>query len=226
MILWFLHREIYMKFNYKGLTVLVISFAFWGDCIAETKIGIGTGATSSFSGYFGGVISVPIRLESNFLIEPFIGYTKRSEDADRTSPDYSLNDRESYQAGVGLYKLQKLGAEFELYYGAAVATGISIQTFESKSTYTSGGTTYSNYRKYKTDASEYMIKPTLGISYLVNENFSFSIDTGIYYYWGEEKRQENTTSTSALPPVYEESKYTADIDGFDTFTRFTFRMMF
>ena len=215
-----------MKNNYKVLSLLVILSAFLGECIAETKVGIGTGAMSYFSGFSGGTLSVPIKLDSNVLIEPYIGYMTRSEDADNTVPDYYLNDRESYQVGVGLYKLKTISAEYELYYGAAFAAGKSTQTFENKNTYISGSTIYSNYRKNKTDASEYMIKPTLGISYLVNENLSFSLDTGIYYHWGEEKRQENTVSTSSLPAVYKESKYTTDIDGFDTFTRFIFRMMF
>lgn len=215
-----------MKNYYKVFTMFVILSAFWGECVAETKVGIGTGAISFFSGYSGGALSVPIKLDSSVLIEPYIGYMTRSENADSTLPNYYLNDRESYQVGIGLYKLKKISAEYELYYGAAFAAGTSTQTHENRNTYISGSTTYSNYRKNKTDASEYMIKPTLGISYLVNENLIFSIDTGVYYHWGEEKKQENTISTSSLPAVYEESKYTTDIDGFDTFTRFIFRMMF
>lgn len=215
-----------MKNNYKLLPIIVIMSAFWGECIAETKIGIGTGATSSFSSLLGGSLSLPIKFDQNYLIEPYAGYMSRSEDVNRSLPDYNQNDIESYQVGVGLYKLKKLGAEYEFYYGASFAAGISKRTTEYKNTYISGATTYSNFRKVKTDSSEYMIKPTIGVSYLVNENFSFSIDTGIYYHWGKEKRQENNVDISPPPTVYEESKYTTDIDGFDTFTRIIFRMMF
>lgn len=160
------------------------------------------------------------------LIEPYIGYQSRSEDTNNTLPNYNLNDTESYQVGVGLYKLKKLSAEFEFYYGAAFAAGKSSQTYEYKNIYIVGSTTYSSYRKTKTDSSEYMVKPTLGASYLINEKFTFSIDTGIYYHWGEKERKETNIDISPPPTAYEESKYTSDIDGFDTFTRFIFRMMF
>ena len=38
-----------------------------------------------------------------------------------------------------------------------------------------------------TETTDYAIRPTLGISYLVNDNFSLSIDAGIGYSSGKEE---------------------------------------
>ena len=72
-----------MKNNNKKLIAFVMLFAAWGQSFAETRIGLGTGGTSAFSGFFGGVISVPVRLDSNILIEPYIGYTEQTENVNK-----------------------------------------------------------------------------------------------------------------------------------------------
>lgn len=210
-----------MKKNYIKLIVFVITLTSWGQCFSETRIGLGTGGASAFSGFFGGVISMPVKLDSGILIEPYIGYMERSEDVDKNLPNYRENEIESYQIGAGLYKIKKLATEFELYYGADFATGKTKRTSESKFTSAISSRSFQN----TTDTTEYMIKPTLGISYLVDKNLSFSVDTGISYHWGEEKRKEVDTEISPTPSI-EVTEYTADIRHIVTFTRIIFRMMF
>ncbi|MCK4587900.1 MAG: hypothetical protein KAU29_11175 [Gammaproteobacteria bacterium] len=210
-----------MKNNNKKLIAFVMLFAAWGQSFAETRIGLGTGGTSAFYGFFGGVISVPVRLDSNILIEPYIGYTEQTENVNNDLPDYRVNENESYQVGVGFYKIKELENQFEVYYGADVATGKSKRTSESK--YTSG--TSSGSFQNSTETTEYMIKPTLGISYLVDKDLSFSVDAGILYRWGEEETKDVRTVTSPTPFI-EVTEYTADIAQTYTFTRIIFRMMF
>lgn len=215
-----------MKNNHKIALAGAMLFASGGSCLADTKIGIGTGALSVFSQGTGGVISMPIKLDSYMLIEPYVGYTERSVDIDTSLPDYSYNNFKSYQVGVGLYGISKLGTEFELYYGAALASVKSKRNYESKRT---GGTdpdTYLNFNRHETETTEYMIKPTLGVGYLVNENFSVSLDAGIYYYWGEEKNKDIYTYKSSISSTTDVSESTADVSGVNTFTRLVFRMMF
>jgi hypothetical protein len=71
-----------------------------------------------------------------------------------------------------------------------------------------------------------MVKPTLGISYLINENFSFSVDAGIYYYWGKEEIEQTSIDTTPTDSTVDVSKSSADTSGVNTFTRIVFRMMF
>ena len=210
-----------MKNNNKKLIAFVILLAPWGQCFAETRIGLGTGGTSAFSGFFGGVISIPVRLDSNILIEPYIGYTEQTENVDNNLPNYRVNENESYQVGVGLYRIKELANQFEVYYGADVATGKTKRTSESKYTNSISSGSFQN----STDTTEYMIKPTLGISYLIDDDLSFSVDAGILYRWGEEKIEDVRTVTSPTPSI-EVTEYTADITQIYTFTRIIFRMMF
>ena len=208
-----------MKNNNKKIILFIILFASWGQCSAETRVGLGTGGTSAFSGYFGGAISIPVRLDSNILIEPYFGYTERTQNIDNNLPNYRISKNEYYQVGVGLYKIKELTSDFELYYGADLATGKT--KYKSESGYTYGAS--SGSVESSTETTYYAIKPTLGISYLVDKNLSFSVDAGIHYHWGEEKRKEIRIDTSLFTEVTE---YTSDIQQIDTFTRFIFRMMF
>ena len=159
-------------------------------------------------------------------IEPYVGYSEWSEDADSASADYNLNNSNSYQIGIGLYGINKLGAEFELYYGAALAAAKSERDYESKYTSEFINETYTTVNKNEVEATEYMIKPTLGVSYLINENFSIALDAGIYYRWGEEKSKNTYNRTSPTDPITEISETTADLKGIYTFTNLVFRMMF
>jgi hypothetical protein len=215
-----------MNNNLKVALSCAILCVSGGNCIADTKIGIGTGVLSAFSRGYGGVISMPIKLGSYMLIEPYAGYTKRSEDTDTNLPDYSYGDSKSYQVGVGVYGISKLGSEFELYYGAALATAESDRKSEGKHTRTSNDETSVDFSQSQTEATEYMIKPTLGVSYLINENFTVSVDAGIYYFWGEEKSKSLYTYSSPTFSSREESESTNDLEGVNTFTRLVFRMMF
>lgn len=206
-----------MRKNYNSVLACAFLFAIGGECLADTKIGLGTGVSTTFSGYYGGVISMPIKLDSIMLIEPFAGYSRQSQNADSNLPDYNEYSRQAYQLGVGLYGISKLVPKFEIYYGAAVAAGKSERDSERKY----GDNFYKD--EYKT--TEYMIKPTLGISYLINENFSFSLDAGIYYYWGKEE-VNNIQIYGDSPSINENREYTVDTQGVNTFTRFLFRMVF
>ena len=100
-----------MKNSHKIASICTMLLISPGDCLADTKIGIGTGVSSVFSRGYGGVISMPIKLDSYMLIEPYLGYTQRSEDTDTSSPEFYLNDRKSYQIGVGLFYYNKDGPE-------------------------------------------------------------------------------------------------------------------
>ena|GEM_PF-3564612 len=213
-----------MKNNYKIVIACFTVLAFWENCLADTKIGIGSGVSSLSSGY-SGVISMPIKLDSYMLIEPYLGYSDRSKDVDQASPDYNFSESKSYQAGVGLYGISKLGVEFELYYGAALAVEESDWSNERKSTRTINNETYIDINQNKTETSGYLIKPTLGVSYLINENFTISLDAGVYYRWGEEKT--TTTYNNLLPTTsYDYSESTGDLRSVNTFTQLMFRMMF
>jgi len=209
------------KYN-KSILLTIVLFLVAGTTQADTKVGIGTGISTIFSSSYGGVISVPIKIDDTLMIEPYVGFSFRSEDADTNAPEYNINEREYYQGGFGIYALSNLNKEFEIYYGAALAVGRNNFTYERK--YTSdigtGIITYSYHDE--TDTLVYMIKPTFGISYLINENFMFSLDAGIYYFWGEETVK--TTDISNGTTEYSESN--SDVDGADTFTRFVFRMIF
>lgn len=216
-----------MKNNYIKSIVCICMLAGMENSLADVKIGMGTGATSVFSRGYGGVVSMPIKINSIILIEPYVGYSERSEDADKNEPYYTIYNRSSYQTGVGLYGINKLGANFEIYYGAALAVAKSEQKSENKRTNTFNGETsvYTNYSE--SDADEYMIKPTLGVSYLINDNFSFSLDAGIYYSWGEEKSKiASTDSSTTGTSSYDETHSEKDLEAINTFTRFLFRMMF
>lgn len=205
------------KYN-KSILLTIVLFIFSGTTQADTKVGIGTGVSTIYSAGYGGVISVPIKFDTTMMIEPYVGFSLRSQDADTNAPEYNINEREYYQGGVGIYALSNFNKEFEIYYGAAIAVGRNTRTYEYK--YTTNISTYSS--QDETDTLLYMIKPTLGISYLINENFMFSLDAGIYYYWGKET--DKTTDIPNGTPEYSESN--SDVDGVDTFTRFVFRMIF
>lgn len=213
-----------MKNNKKILLVCVGLFVIGGKSLADTKIGIGTGVSSSFSRSNSAVISMPIKFDSYMMIEPYAGYRKTSEDVDRNLPDYYVRNSEAYQLGVGLYGISKLSTDFELYYGGALAAGKSEWNSQRKDTNTFIDETSVYFYQNESKATEYMIKPTLGISYLINENFSFSLDAGIYYSWGKDERKDITTRSSSS--YTEESEYTVDLERVDTFTRFMFRMVF
>jgi hypothetical protein len=169
---------------------------------------------------------MPIKLDSYMMIEPYLGYTKRSEDVDASLPEYYLNESKSYQVGVGIYGISTLGTEFEIYYGAALAAGKSDWKRENKYTRVSNNETSISFNQDEAEATEYMIKPTLGISYLINENFTVSVDAGIYYAWGEEKRKNVYTFSSPFSSSNEMSESTSDLEGVNTFSRLVFRMMF
>jgi hypothetical protein len=197
-----------------------------GNGLADTKIGIGTGVSSVFARGYGGVISIPIKLDSYILIEPYVGYTKRSEDVDTNLTDYDYNKSKTYQAGVGVYGIRKLGSEFELYFGADLAAAKSNRKSGYKDTRTNNDETSVTFHQSEAVATEYMIKPTLGVSYLVTENFTVSVDAGIYYSWGEEKRKGIDTYSSSSYSSSDASEYTVDLDSVNTFSRLIFRMMF
>jgi hypothetical protein len=214
--------------NNKYKVVFGLLFAVIGveNSLADTKIGVGTGALSLFSQTYGGVISMPIKLDSFMLIEPYAGYSSRSEDPDTNSPEYNINEQSSYQVGVGLYGISKLGTEFELYYGAALAASKSEYKYEYQNTSVFNNENYVYVNRSNTETKEYMVKPTLGISYLINENFSFSVDAGIYYYWGKEEIEQTSIDTTPTDSTVDVSKSSADTSGVNTFTRIVFRMMF
>jgi hypothetical protein len=206
-----------------GLLIAVVAVE---NSLADTKIGLGTGALSLFSRSFGGVISMPIKLDSFMLIEPYAGYSNRSEDPDTNSLEYNIYEHSSYQVGVGLFGISKLGTEFELYYGAALAAAKSEYKYEYQNTSVFNNETYVYLNRNNTETMEYMVKPTLGVSYLINENFSCSLDAGIYYYWGEAETEHTSIDTTPTDATVEVSKSSADTSGVNTFTRFIFRMMF
>jgi hypothetical protein len=211
----------------KNITyILGIVFALWGwgnSSHADTKIGIGTGYTSGFPYFAGGNITLPIILDSYLLIEPFIGYMKDGEDVDRNLPDYSINEREAYQAGVSLFRIRKLNEDFELYYGASFGASKSKYNYENKNTFDSGTSVSESFSQRETDSTAFLFKPTFGASYLISDDFTVSVDVGIYYSWGEEDRKEIRDSTSS---GYEESESTVDIDHTSTASQLIFRMIF
>jgi len=70
--------------------------------------------------------------------------------------------------------------------------------------------------------------PVLGINYIVNENFSLSIDVGLGYSWGDEDvTQKYTRYTNSIPAVPDtDTQYTKNISGTRTGTRLLFRYLF
>lgn len=217
-----------MKDNYKLALGCALLLACEGSCLADTKIGIGTGLTTGFSIGYSGVISIPIKMGTRTLIEPYMSYSKYAEDVDPSLPDYDYGDAKSIQVGIGLYGLRKLGAEYELYYGAAVALAKSDRTSEYANGEADNGDVVPYYlSRNDIEATEYMIKPTLGFSYLINKNFTVSVDAGIYYSWGEENNRELKRYFSpSLADRNTDIEYKKDIERINTFSRLIFRMMF
>lgn len=212
-----------MKIRKSNLVVTIMLLIAGGASQADTRIGVGTGYTTGYRQIWGGTIAVPVRLDSYLLIEPFIDYRKRDRDSDEDPSSYNFEKTEGYQAGIGLFALNKMNSEFEIYYGATLGVGVTKSNYESKFTNYIGTDIYEYLNTDKTETKQYHVKPTFGISYFINENFSFSLDTGISYYWGEEESERLGISTGN-PVQRSESK--ADISGTDVLTRFVFRMMF
>ena len=115
------------------------------------------------------------------MLEPFLGMSISNEDADKNMPEYEETDSNYYSLGVGLYGVSGLVKDFELYYGASIGTAKGKD--ETKGSNNGGLSEYSGGRESK----NYFIQPTLGLSYIVNENFLLSIDLGLQYSWGEEE---------------------------------------
>jgi len=203
-----------------ALSLVILIFS-GGNCLADTKVGIGTGVSPFLSGVYGGIISVPIKFGSHVLIEPYAGYYDTSNDP-QDSQNYRVTEITSYQAGTGLYGISKLSKEFELYYGTALAVDRNKNKYEYKIT---NGTT-TNFSHQEIESKTYLVKPTLGISYLINENFTVSLDAGIYYYWGKDKNTTTSYYTSTGVFTSSQTESTEDRNGISTFTALIFRMMF
>ena len=135
------------------------------------------------------------------MVEPTFGIRVSKDESDTSFPQYDESDSKYYQLGVGLYGFNGLVKDFEIYYGGSIGTG--RQKVESKSSGDGGITEFTSSR----ERTDYFIQPTLGIGYVVNENFLLSIDVGLAYYWGEEEffndgektgtRDTSSTSTSS-----------------------------
>lgn len=186
------------------------------------EYGIGSGASSAFSRGFGGLFIIPIRPTPNLLIEPYFGYQNRTEDTDRSLPAYYTYSTRSRQFGLGVYGIKRLSFLFELNYGAAFSIGRSKTEERNKNTTTNpvSGVDTVFLSTTTVDSKEYLIKPTLGISYIVADHYTFSLDTGVYFY--RAKQDKMRTDTSANPPT----DYTVDVRETDTFTQAVFRMYF
>jgi len=188
-----------------GLFMLVVT----SQCLADTKIGVGTGVVSGLPGNVGGQLVMPIKIGSHFMLEPFLGISISNEDADKNLPEYEETNSDYYQLGVGLYGVNGLVKDFEIYYGAAIGT--AKEEDETKRSNNGGLSEFSS----SYESTHYFFQPTLGISYVVNENFLLSIDLGLMYLWGEEDRFTDDTKVS-----------TREYSDTRTSTRLLFRYLF
>lgn len=193
------------------IALTIMTTSSWAD----TKIGIGTGGSLTFLGNTGGVISMPMQVNGKLLLEPFVTYYQRKDDINIDKPDYNGGESKGFSGGVGVYLLVGLVPKYDLYYGASVAYAKTSSQDHNKVTETNSlGNVYVYERHYSSETKEYGIKPTLGINYLVNENFVFAIDAGFYYYFGEETTKNLDKSDSH------------DVSGANTNTRILFRYLF
>jgi len=196
----------------KIICLLAIGYSSSG--ISDTKIGIGSGINTGSVSVRGGVISIPIRMGSSFMVEPFFLINKYDQDADKNAPEYYERKTENYQIGLGIYGISAISnSDFEIYYGGTFGAGKNKSTTNRRYTYTNPIRV--NEYTDESKITEYFVMPILGISYIVNENFLLSIDAGIGYSWGE---GEETPSNSL--------QYSRDVSGTTTRTRLLFRYLF
>jgi hypothetical protein len=200
----------------------LVKASCWAETENKIEFGIGSGASSAFSKGFGGLFIFPIRPTPHLMIEPFFGYQNRSEDTDRSLPNYYTYSTRSRQIGLGIYGIQRLSFSFELIYGGAFSIGksSSVESIKNTTTNVSTGINTEYISNSTVDSKEYLIKPSLGISYIVADHYTFSLDMGIYYY--RANQDKTRVDLSANPPT----NYTVDATETDTFTQAVFRMYF
>ncbi len=209
--------------KYFVLAFCLLTLSSFGH--AETKIGLGTGIFSLSGVTYGGAVSVPFQIDSTLMIQPFAGYYSDTERADSDQSDYNTSSRVNYSVGTGLYRIAKLLPAFELYYGSDLIAGKVKTNRKYKSTYTySAGDSFTHKTKDESNGLYYGIKPTLGISYLINDNFSFSLDSGLYLFSGKNERRTQSNSTS--DPSGSDDKYIVNERGASIYTRTNFTMLF
>ncbi len=160
-----------------GLMMLLIT----NPSYAEVKIGVGTGIAPGGSGGTGGQFMMPIKIGASFMLEPFLAVAVSNEDADKNSIRYTERSSDDFGFGVGLYGVSNLVENFEIYYGASLGRHKRKDTTK---TYDGAGSNIIESTKNR-ERDQYFVQPTLGISYIVNENILLSIDYGLAYLWGE-----------------------------------------
>ena len=114
-------------------------------------------------------VYLPIRVSENFLVEPFLRYSKDN------SETYSVGSNVSYDTsntslnfGVGLFKTTDVSEDIKFYYGGRIA-------------YSNNETRYnisedSEVNNFTQELDGYTLSPTIGFEYIITNGFSVAIE--------------------------------------------------
>jgi len=188
-------------------TLLLFFAALNNSCLADVKFGMGIFVNPSAVSFTSG-ITIPIKFGDHFILEPAFGVFKYKTETSGQS--YNASDLNRYKDySLGLYGVSKIKKNFDWYYGARFGT----EDFLYEDVDTRYGT-----NEYITKTV--FISPTLGVSYLVNSNFSISLDMGLYIYKGKE--EDTYKENDASQPNIEKT----ESSGIETNANLIFRYMF
>lgn len=157
-------------FSRTTLSILVFSFlissSVWGG---ETSLGVGISATEQ-----GGTIYLPIRMP-HLMIEPMFSYSS-GETQNKSEYDYvSKNDYSEYTIGLGVYLVKGIFSNTDLLVGLR---GAYINTEQENRT--DALSTY-YFQGSNTEADGFLIAPTVGVEYRLNDHVSAGIYTAFEY---------------------------------------------
>ncbi|MDH5632610.1 MAG: hypothetical protein OEZ10_06385 [Gammaproteobacteria bacterium] len=192
----------------KTLLIACSSSLFILGTANATDVGIGasintTEETSSYS------ISVPIRT-SALLIEPDISFWSQESDSTNNITGAETGMNYSYTGiGVGLFARIPLTGAMDAYAGGR----LGYFNIQSDYDYGVAGT-------LTRETSGYSVGPAVGLGYAVNDSFSVSVQTGLYFNSGTD--DEESVSTTGVVT----SSTSDNIENTSTISQIYLRMFF
>lgn len=152
-----------------SMLFLLFALAFVPALHAD-NVGLGVSIKSSQT-----TVYLPIKIREFYRIEPFINYYKNSKESKlRQASGSRNNDNSSYEAGIGLFKSNKLRQNTNLYYG--LRASYTKYSYEEDSTFSSSGRSTYSY-----SSERLILSPTVGVEHSFTQQFVLAFEAEVYF---------------------------------------------